>query len=179
VSEAQLEDGGSGLAPTGDGWFVVNVRDAEWWVSDAFGSGCGFESEAAPFKQLGINISVVMPGQSSCLYHAENQQEDFLVLAGEATLLVEEEERPLHAWDLFHCPPWTKHVVVGAGDGPCVFLATGARLANEELLYPLSELATRHGAGAEAETPNPREAYARFERPRRERPAYWDQLPWS
>jgi uncharacterized cupin superfamily protein len=179
VPEAHLEDGGSGLAPAGEGWFVVNVRDAEWWVSDAFGSGCGFESEAAPFGQLGLNISVVLPGQSSCLYHAENQQEGFLVLAGEATLLVEEEERPLRAWDFVHCPPWTRHVVVGAGTGPCVFVATGFRSGNEELLYPASEVAIRHNAGAENETSNPREAYAPFARPRRERPAYWDALPWA
>jgi hypothetical protein len=30
VREAQLEDFGSGLTPVTQGWFVVNVRDAEW-----------------------------------------------------------------------------------------------------------------------------------------------------
>jgi hypothetical protein len=29
MHEAQLEDCGSGLAPVTEGWFVVNVRDAE------------------------------------------------------------------------------------------------------------------------------------------------------
>ena len=30
-AEARLEDSGSGLTPVTEGWFVVNVRDAEWW----------------------------------------------------------------------------------------------------------------------------------------------------
>jgi uncharacterized cupin superfamily protein len=85
VAEARREDSGSGLASAGDGWFVVNVRDAEWWVSKAFGSGVGFESREFPFRQLGINLSVVEPGESNCLYHSENQQEAFLVLSGSAS----------------------------------------------------------------------------------------------
>jgi uncharacterized cupin superfamily protein len=179
VPEARLDDAGSGLAPASDGWFVVNVRDTEWWVSKAFGSGCGFESEAFSFSQLGLNLSVVEPGQSNCLYHSESQQEAFLVLSGECTLLVEGEERPLRAWDFFHCPAGTEHVFVGAGDGPCVILMTGVRTPDEQLLYPASEVAARYGASAEEETPDPKQAYARFERPQRGRPSYWDSLPWA
>jgi hypothetical protein len=55
----------------------------------------------------------------------------------------------------------------------------GARTEDEQLLYPVSELAARYGASAEKETSNPREAYATFERPTRRRPSYWDSLPWS
>lgn len=179
MPEAPLEDSGSGLAPAGDGWFVVNVRDAEWWVSKAFGSGCGFESREFPFAQLGINLSVVEPGQPVCLYHSESQQEAFLVLAGECRLLVDGEERILRPWDFFHCPPGVAHVFVGAGEGPCVVLMAGARSEDEKLLYPVSELAARYGASADEETPEPRQAYARFERPERARPAYWDDLPWA
>ena len=178
MPEAPLEDQGSGRVPTRDGWFVVNARDAEWWVSKAFGSGTIFESELAPFGQLGINIAVVAPGQSNCLYHSESQQEDFLVLSGECKALMDGEERALRAWDFVHCPPGTPHVFVGAGDGPCVILCVGAR-TEEHLLYPVSELAARYGASAEAETTNAKEAYARFERPERGRPAYWDRLPWA
>jgi uncharacterized cupin superfamily protein len=179
VPEAPLEDAGSGLAPAGDGWFVVNVRDAEWWVSETFGSGCGFESEEFGFPQLGFNLSVVEQGESNCLYHSESQQEAFLVLSGECRLLVDGEERLLHPWDFFHCPAGTEHVFVGAGDGPCVILMAGARTADEQLLYPASELAAQYDASAEEETPDPKRAYARFARPQRARPAYWDRLPWS
>ena len=61
------------------------------------------------------------------MYHWEADQEDFLVLSGEALLIVEGDERPLRQWDLVHCPAGTKHVIVGAGDGPCLVLAVGAR----------------------------------------------------
>ncbi len=179
MPEATLEDSGSGLVPASDGWFVVNVRDTEWWVSKAFGSGCGFEGRKHSFKEIGINLSVVEPGQANCLYHSESQQEDFLVLAGECKLLVDGEERPLKAWDFVHCPAGVEHVFVGAGDGPCVILMTGARTPDEKLLYPVSELAARYGASAEEETPDPKQAYARFERPERGRPSYWDRLPWA
>src|SRR5437588_8210286 len=79
-------------------WFVVNVRDARWWRHHAFGASCRFESRETPFEQLGVNIRVLQPGEPNCLYHSENLQEDFLVLAGECLLLVDGEERPLRAW---------------------------------------------------------------------------------
>ena len=93
------------------------------------------------------------------MYHSENDQEDFLVLAGECLLLIEGEERKLRAWDFVHCPAWTEHVFVGAGDGPCTLLAVGTRLSRE-VVYPVSELAQRHRAGVERETRDPGEAYA-------------------
>jgi uncharacterized cupin superfamily protein len=179
VAEARLEDSGAGLAPAGDGWFVVNVRAADWWTSPPFGSGTSFESEQAPFRQFGINVSVLEPGKPSCLYHSESQQEAFLVLSGECTLLVAGEARSLRAWDFFHCPAGTEHVLVGAGEEPCVVLMAGARTPDEQLLYPVSELAERYGASAESETGDAKEAYARFERSRRGRPPYWDRLPWA
>jgi uncharacterized cupin superfamily protein len=179
VPEARLDDSGAGLAPADDGWFVVNVREAEWWTSDAFGSGTVFESEQFPFPQLGINIAVLEPDQPNCLYHSESQQEAFLVLSGQCRLLVDGEERLLREWDFFHCPAGTQHVFVGAGDGPCAILMTGARSKDEQLLYPKSELAARYGASAEEETPDPKQAYAPFERPKRGRPSYWARLPWA
>jgi len=163
VQEAPLEQTESGLVPKGEGWFVVNAKEARWLEHKAFGSGTTFEGEPE-FQQLGINIGVLEPGQPACLYHRENAQEDFLVLFGECVLLIEGEERALKAWDFVHCPPWTDHVLVGAGSGPCAILAVGAR-GNEEIVYPVSDLARRHGAGAEQETPDPKEAYAPFGRP--------------
>jgi uncharacterized cupin superfamily protein len=112
------------------------------------------------------------------MYHAENQQEDFLVLHGECLVLIEEDERRLRTWDFVHCPPGTRHVFVGAGDGPCAILMVGTRKgAAEELLYPRSELALKHGAGVEEETSDGDVAYARFGRtgPRDIPPG----LPWQ
>jgi uncharacterized cupin superfamily protein len=179
VPEARLEDTGSGLAPASDGWFVVNVRDAEWWRSTTFGAGCGFETREHFFPQFGINVSVLEHGQSNCLYHSESQQEGFLVLSGECRLLVEGEERLLRPWDFVHCPAGVEHVFVGEGDGPSAILMVGARTEDEQLLYPASELAARYGASADETTTDPKEAYAPFEQPERGRPAYWDRLPWA
>jgi hypothetical protein len=58
-----------------------------------------------------------------------------------------------------HCPPWTDHVFVGAGSGPCAILAVGSR-TSRNVVYPTSELAQRHGASAAAETTDPEVAYA-------------------
>ena len=160
-------------------WFVKNVRDAHWRGHEKFGSSGNFEPAPGAFEQLGVNIRVLEPGQPNCLYHSENQQEAFLVLSGECRLLVEGQERPLRRWDFFHAPAGTEHVFVGAGDGPCVILMAGARTPDEQLLYPVSELAGGYGASAEEETPDPRQAYAKFERPERRRPEYWDRLPWA
>lgn len=180
MDEARLEDLGSGLTPVTDGWFVVNVRDAEWWSSDGRGARCGFENEygASPveFDRLGVNLTILEPGQTS-LYHAEENQEGFLVLAGECALIVEDEERRLGPWDFFHAPPWTEHGFVGAGDGPCVILMAGARFG-PAVRYPVSEAAARHGACVAVETSDPAEAYAGAEWFRRERPASWTSLPW-
>jgi uncharacterized cupin superfamily protein len=113
------------------------------------------------------------------MYHGESNQEDFLVLAGDCLLLVEEQERRLRAWDFVHCPPGTLHGFVGAGDGPCAILMVGARDPNERIVYPVSPLALRYGAGVERGTEDPREAYAGCPEPQLRRPAGWQELPWA
>jgi uncharacterized cupin superfamily protein len=178
VPETPLTDTPGGLEPEGDGWYVVNVRDACWWRNDAFGSATTFEADDRPFAQFGINIQVLEPGEPKGMYHRESNQEDFLVLHGECLLLVEGEERRLRAWDFVHCPPGTDHVFVGAGDGPCAIVMVGARSEQEELVFPASELALRHGAGVPEETPDPRVAYAPYPRSERARPGRRG-LPWE
>jgi uncharacterized cupin superfamily protein len=179
VPEARLEESGSGLSPAGEGWFVVNVRDATWVTSQPFGSTCPFESPASWFPQVGFRLRVLEPGEPNALYHSESQQEAFLVLSGECRLVVEGEERLLQEWDFFHSPAGTEHIFVGAGNGPCVILMAGARTENEQLHYPVSELAARYGASAEEETTDPDQAYARFEQFELRRPSSWDRLPWA
>ena len=129
------------------------------------------------FTQFGINVTVLEPGQS-IVYHAETNQEAFLVLAGECRLLVEGEERRLRIWDFFHCPPWTEHAFVGADDAPCAMLMVGAR-TGPDVRSPVSELAARYGASVEEETSDPDQVYATAEWFRRVRPPYWSSLPWS
>lgn len=172
VPEAPLEPTEHGLVPSGAGWFVVNARDAAWRESRGRGALCDFEGNPG-FPQLGLNLAVLQPGEPRGMYHWEADQEDFLLLAGKALLLVEGEERPLSAWDLFHCPAGTEHIVVGAGSGPCVLLAVGARANStgpEWGGYTVDAAALRHGAGVKRATSEADEAYARF--PEREPVAY-------
>ena len=98
------------------------------------------------------------------MYHWEANQEDFLVLAGEALLDAEGEERPLRQWDFVHCPAEMNHTIVGAGEGPCVVFAVGARQHGDDETwggYTVNEAALRHRVGVEEETSNAEIAYAR------------------
>jgi uncharacterized cupin superfamily protein len=162
VPEATLERSEHGLVPAGEGWFVVNLREARWTQSDGMGVYSSFDGEDARFQELGINVAILRPGEPSCMYHGEEAQENFLVLSGECLLIVEGQERPLRAWDFVHCPPWTEHVFVGAGDGPCLLLGVGARGKGRGLVYPVNDVALEHRAGVERETSDGREAYALF-----------------
>ena len=158
VPEAPLESTKFGLRPGGPGWFVVSARETAGGTR-ARSAHCDFEGKRR-FPDFGININVLQPGQSLATYHRENAQEDFLVLAGECILIVDDEERKLKQWDLFHCPPQTEHVIVGAGKGPSVVLAVGARGRRRKgIVYPVSETALKHGAGVEKETTDPSKVY--------------------
>ena len=168
VPESRLESTEHGLVPHGDGWFVLNAREARWLHTPGRSAICEFEGAfegEQDFLQLGINLSVLEPGESMGMYHWEADQEDFLVLSGEALLIVEGEERPLRQWDLVHCPAGTKHIIVGAGGAPSLVLAVGARERSTGADwggYTVDEAALRHGVGVEQETNDAKQAYARF-----------------
>jgi uncharacterized cupin superfamily protein len=174
VRESKLAKTEHGLVPKREGWFVLNMRDAVWRHVDGRGAVCvaldDFEGERR-FEQLGVNPFVLGPGEPMAMYHWEADQEDFLVVSGEAVLIVEGEERHLRAWDFVHCPPNTKHVIVGAGSGPCLVIAVGAR-EGDEIGFPADEVAKRHGASVEEDTADGGSAYAAV--PRREATAYRD-----
>src|SRR5436189_1279192 len=159
VPEARLEETEHGVVPTGDGWFVVNARDVVWYDRGPRGKVMTFDADPE-FEQVGVNIFVLDPGNPMSMYHWENDQEDFLVVKGEAVLIAEGEERPLRQWDFVHCPSKMNHVIVGAGDGPCVLVAVGARQHQDGEDwggYTVDEAAVRHNASAERETNDPRE----------------------
>jgi uncharacterized cupin superfamily protein len=152
VPEAPFDSTKFGLRPGGEGWFVMNARDSRWR-----------DTGTRRFPGVGINLNVVRPGEPMGLYHRENAQEDFLVLAGECLLIVDGEERKLKTWDFFHCPPGTEHIIVGAGKEPAVVLAVGARGRRRKgIVYPVSKVALKHRAGVKKETTDPSEAYGSF-----------------
>lgn len=167
ANEAKIEQTETGAVPVGDGWFVLNAREARWHTAEGRTACCDFEGDT-PFEQVGLNLNVLEPGQAMAMYHWEADQEDFLVISGEALLIIEGVERQLRAWDLVHCPPGASHVIVGAGDGPCVIFALGARDKTKGAdwgSYPVEPLARRHGAGVEVETDDPQLAYQGLKRP--------------
>jgi quercetin dioxygenase-like cupin family protein len=151
----------NGLVTDGDGWFVVNARESRWKDEGPLGSYCSFEGKRR-FPHFGINISVLEPGERIGMYHRENGQEAFLVLEGECTLIVEEQERRLEAWDFFYCPPGTEHIIVANGDQSAVVLAVGARGrgVGGGIVYTVSKAAARYGASVVRETTEPAAAYA-------------------
>jgi uncharacterized cupin superfamily protein len=174
VPESKLERTEHGLISKGGGWFVLNMRDAVWRHVEGRGAvsvvGDDFEGERQ-FAQVGVNPFVLEPGEPMALYHSEADQEDFLVVSGEAVLIVEGKERPLGAWDFVHCPPNTKHVIIGAGTGPCLVIAVGGR-ERDSLGFTVDEVAKRHGCSVEKDTTDGGVAYASI--PPRQPTAYRD-----
>jgi uncharacterized cupin superfamily protein len=161
VKEASSEATPYGRMITSAGWFVLNLGEALAVRNEEKGAAVYvLEPREQPFRDFGVNVRVVWPGEPSALYHSEAVQEGFLVLMGECILVVEDEERPLRQWDYFHSPADTRHVIVGAGDGPCAILMVGTRPEVETFRYPVSEAAAKHGASAARDTDDPDEAYA-------------------
>jgi mannose-6-phosphate isomerase-like protein (cupin superfamily) len=165
VTEARLELTEHGLIPTGQGWFVLNARDARWHESEGRGVAPGLQGRA-DFAQLGIGLNLLRPGEPMAMYHWETDQEDFLVLAGEALFIIEGEEKPLRQWDFVHCPPGTRHVIVGAGEGLCVVFAVGA-LENHTVGSRVK--GTLEGRATGAHTPSTRPRFAMVLASRRRR----------
>jgi len=174
MDEATFDETEFGSNPATDGWFVLNLGDALAARNEEKGGAVyPLEPRGGGFTDFGVNVHVLWPGEPNGLYHSESVREAFLVLSGECTLVVEEEERPLRQWDFVHTPAGTDHIFVGAGDGPCAILMIGGREQGKELHYPVSEVAAKHGASTAQETPNPDEAYADW-------PGNYDlvRLPW-
>jgi uncharacterized cupin superfamily protein len=153
VPEAKLEQTDAGRVPVTAGWFVLNARDAKWNArpgrqSVSFTGKTEWEADTL-FPMLGVQLAVLAPGEPNSTYHWETEAEAFLVVSGEALLVVEGQERPLKQWDFVHCPPKTEHVIVGAGDGPCILLAMSSR-ENQAFgpygEYTANEIAHKHGA---------------------------------
>ena len=135
MREAKIEETATGRVPADDGWFILNVAEIGWESVPGGGTWCSFEAPSARSRLLGIGVHVLSPGETPGFYHAESNQEGFLVLSGECIAIVEGEERRMGAWDYLHCPPGTAHITIGAGEGPCAILMVGTRAPDRTLHY--------------------------------------------
>ena len=160
MHEARIEDTSEGRTPADDGWFILNLADIAWATVPGNGTWCVFESEAAPSPRLGIGVHILNPGETPGYYHAETEQEGFLVLSGECIAVVEGQERRMRPWDYLHCPPGTNHITVGAGEEPCAILMVGTRSPAHGIHYPVDATAAKYGASVQRATDEPSEAYA-------------------
>lgn len=160
MGEAKIEETEAGRLPAGDGWFILNLAEIGWESLPGGGTWCSFEPPESPSPLLGIGVHVLAPGETPGFYHAESNQEGFLVLSGQCIAIVEGEERRMRAWDYLHCPPGTAHITVAAGDRPCAILMVGTRSPDATIHYPVEPVAARYGASVAVATDSPREAYA-------------------
>jgi uncharacterized cupin superfamily protein len=167
IPEAPPKETKDGLVAVGGGWSVLNALDAAWndrpgRRSVSFTGSEDFEADTF-FPMLGVQLAVLEPGEPNSMYHWETETEAFFVISGEALLIVEGQQRPLRRWDFVHLPPKTEHVIVGAGDGPCVVLAMSSR-ENQQFgpygVYTANEVARRYGASPEEDTEDGNVAYA-------------------
>jgi mannose-6-phosphate isomerase-like protein (cupin superfamily) len=76
-------------------------------------------------SSFGINLIVLAPGQSGRIHSHERQEEVYLVLEGELTLLVEREPTRLGRDELVRVGPGVRRQLVNAGASPLVLLALG------------------------------------------------------
>jgi uncharacterized cupin superfamily protein len=159
MHEARIEDTETGRLPADEGWFILNLEEIGWATVPGGGAWCVFEPPDRRSPLLGIGVHVLWPGDTPGMYHAESEQEGFLVLSGECIAIVEGQERRMRQWDYLHCPPDTAHITVGAGSRPCALLMVGTRRPDEWTRYIPDPAAARYGAAVEEETDSPREAY--------------------
>jgi uncharacterized cupin superfamily protein len=159
MHEAKIDETEHGRMPADDGWFILNLRDVAWATVEGGGAWAAWETRESASKTLGWGVHVLWPGDSPGYYHAESQQEGFLVLSGQCIAIVEGEERPMGPGDFLHSPPGTGHIIVGAGDGPCALVMVGTRAPDNEIQYLVDPVAARHGWSVEQQTDSPREAY--------------------
>jgi uncharacterized cupin superfamily protein len=160
MHEAKIEETENGRIPADDGWFILNLAEMGWATVPGGGTWCAFESPAAPSRTLGIGVHILPPGETPGYYHAESDQEGFLVLSGECVAIVEGQERRMGPWDYLHCPPGTAHITIGAGNEPCAVLMVGTRSPATKIRYIVEPEAAKYGASVETESDSPREVYA-------------------
>jgi quercetin dioxygenase-like cupin family protein len=74
---------------------------------------------------FGLNQIVLAPGERGRIHRHENQEEVYLVLEGQLTLLVEREPHELSTGELIRVAPGLRRQLVNRGPGRLVLIALG------------------------------------------------------
>ena len=82
-------------------------------------------------ESFGLNLLLLEPGQGSRIHRHERQEEAYVVLEGELTLLVEGEEHALAPGDAARVGPEVRRQLVNRGDGRLALLAIGGAQPHE------------------------------------------------
>jgi uncharacterized cupin superfamily protein len=76
-------------------------------------------------SSFGINLIVLQPGQRGRVHRHERQEEVYVVLSGELTLVLEDGEHVLRRHDVARVGPETRRQLVNRGGEPAELLALG------------------------------------------------------
>ena len=149
---------------------------SRWYYVEGRGAFCDLEGDQ-DFPQLGINVQVFEPGEAMAMYHWEADQEDFLVVSGEAAPHRRGRGATAAAVGLRPLSAEARSTRSSARGPGCIVVAVGAREHQDGPDwggYTVDEVALRHEAGVEQETTVPDEAYAavRAKHGMREQTAY-------
>jgi uncharacterized cupin superfamily protein len=130
---------------------IVNLHDVPGDVYDRPGYA-GLERDlarAAGSHATGLRHVVLEPGCLSAPPHCHSAEEEiFVVLDGEGTLLLGEDEHPVRAGSVVARPPGTRiSHALRAGEGGLTYLAYGTREPNDIAYYPRSGKVYFRGIG--------------------------------
>ena len=160
VPEAQLKQTELGLVPAGPGLVRAQRARGDWIRARSAGRTPTSRATRSSPSSASASRSSVPASAASTTASAARRTSSWSPASASSS--IEGEERRLKAWDFVHCPPWTNHVFVGAGDGPCAIVMVGNRVGGFEVVYAANEVAAKYEASVPRETSSPDEAYAGF-----------------
>ncbi len=130
---------------------IVNIDEVEeedWGHGDAVGHSRALGTAAGSVR-AGINYDRIDPGMLSCPPHCHSAEEEiFVILEGEGTVLLGEEEAAVRRGHVVSRPAATRVAhAFRAGDEGLTMLAYGTREPNDIAYYPRSNKIYFRGVG--------------------------------
>lgn len=130
--------------------FTKNINDAKWAESPRNQRNETWKYLDLSGERLGVRIEELQPGESSSFHHFHTAEEEHvLVMEGEATLMLGDENSQIVAGD--HC--WfpagleEAHYIENTSDQAFRFLVFGERNPNDVVVYPEHQVMLLKGLG--------------------------------